>query len=419
MQGGGSISLPAGPRLLCVQRNEKLAVPAGRPSPQRYLAMRRVTLVGAVTNLLLALAQVIGGFLTQSQALVADGVHTLSDLLSDFLVLFAARKSNAAADARHPYGHGRIETLATVGVGIVLMAVALGIALDAGRRLLSPETLLAPTPVALALAALAIVSKELLYHYTMRAARRVRSRLLEANAWHHRSDVLSSIVVLVGVGATLAGLAFMDAVAAVVVALLIGRMGAQMIWNSAHELIDTGIEPQEQEQMLAAARAIDGVVGAHALRTRRMGGMLLADVHVIVAPRISVSEGHRISESVCRVLKGMHQDLSDVLVHIDPEDDQLGPPSSHLPSRATLLEQLLPRWRDAGLELAANDVVMHYLDGQVELELTMPLAAFESIAAARDAAARAIELCREVEDIGAVTVSLVSAGPGRREPDSG
>jgi cation diffusion facilitator family transporter len=402
-----------------VQRNEKTVVPAGRPSPQRYLDMRRVTLVGALTNLLLALAQVIGGFLTHSQALVADGVHTLSDLLSDGLVLFAARKSNAAADARHPYGHGRIETLAAVAVGVVLMVVGLGIMLDAGRRMLSPETLLAPTPVALALAALAIVSKELLYHYTMRAARRVRSRLLEANAWHHRSDVLSSIVVLVGVGATLAGLAYMDAVAAVVVALLIGRMGAQMIWNSAHELIDTGIEPEEQDRMLAAARAIDGVVGAHALRTRRMGGVLLADVHVLVAPRISVSEGHRISESVCRVLKGMHEDLSDVLVHIDPEDDQLGPPSSHLPGRAALLEKLLPRWRSAGLELAPGDVVMHYLEGKVELELTLPLADFDSIAAARDAAARVVQLSREIEEIGAVTVSLVSAGPRRRDANSG
>ena len=124
-------------------------MPAGRPSEQRYFVMRRVTLVGAVTNLLLALTQLVGGVITQSQGLVADGAHTLSDLSSDILVLFAARKANAAADALHPYGHGRIETLATVGVGLILAAVALGIVLDAVRRMMSPDALLSPTPVSM------------------------------------------------------------------------------------------------------------------------------------------------------------------------------------------------------------------------------------------------------------------------------
>ena len=385
-------------------------MPAGRPSEQRYRAMRRVTLVGAVTNLLLASAQVVGGFIAQSQALIADGAHTLSDLATDIMVLFAARKANAAADARHPYGHGRIETLATVGVGLVLAGVALGIILDAGRRLLSPDELLTPQPLALALAALAIVSKETLYHYTMRVARRVRSTLLEANAWHHRSDVVSSIVVLIGVGAALAGLRFMDAVAAVLVALLIGRMGVRMIWESAYELIDTGVDHEEQEQMLAAARQIDGVRGAHALRTRKMGGMVLADIHVIVPPRISVSEGHRISEAVCKALKQVHPELGDVLVHIDPEDDQLGAPSSHLPGRMELLARLQPVWREAGFEIPPDAVLMHYLAGRVELEISLPLAAGNGTNNAHASSTRLVELSQSVDDIGRVTVSFVSVG---------
>jgi len=339
-------------------------MPAGSPSEQRYLVMRRVTLAGAVTNLLLATAQLFGGVISHSQALVADGAHTLSDLSSDFLVLFAARKANAAADARHPYGHGRIETLATVGVGLVLAAVALGIVLDAIDRIVSPERLLGPTPLALALAAAAIVSKEALYHYTMRAARRVRSNLLEANAWHHRSDVVSSVVVLIGVGAALAGLGFMDAVAAVLVALLIGRMGLKMIWDSAHELIDTGVEPEIHQRMLEAARNTEGVRGAHELRTRRMAGTLLADIHVLVGPRISVSEGHRISEAVCRALRAVHDDLGDILVHIDPEDDQQRAPSSHLPTRTEVLRRVRPCWEGAGLP-QAPDVVLHYLSGRI------------------------------------------------------
>jgi len=389
-------------------------MPAGRPSEQRYREMRRVTLLGAVTNLLLAFAQLVGGFIAQSQALIADGAHTLSDLATDVMVLFAARKANAEADDRHPYGHGRIETLATVGVGLALAAVALGIILDAGRRLLSPDELLSPQPLALALAALAIVSKEALYHYTMRVARRVRSTMLEANAWHHRSDVVSSIVVLIGVGAAIAGLRFMDAVAAVLVALLIGRMGARMIWDSAYELIDTGVDSEEQEQMLAAARQIDGVRGAHALRTRKMGGVVLADIHVIVPPRISVSEGHRISEAVCKALRRVHPELGDVLVHIDPEDDQLSAPSSHLPGRMELFEQLQPLWHDAGFKISPDAVVMHYLAGRVELEISLPLAASGDADDAQALSERLVELSQSIDEIGRVTVSFVSAGATAR-----
>lgn len=379
-------------------------MPAGSPSEERYRSMRRVTLVGAFTNVFLAGAQLVGGFLTHSQALVADGAHTLSDLFSDVLVLFAARKANAAADERHPYGHGRIETLATVGVGLVLAGVGLGIMFDAGRRLLSPEDLLAPTPLALGLASLAIFSKEILYHYTIRSARRLRSRMLEANAWHHRSDVASSIVVIAGVGATLAGLRFMDAVAAILVALLIGHMGLRMIWNSAHELIDTGVEPEEQARMLEAVRSLDGVRGAHGLRTRRMGGVLLADVHVLVAPRISVSEGHRISESACRALRRINAELGDVLVHVDPEDDQAGAPSSHLPGREALLAQLEPRWAAIGVRLAPEDVILHYLDGRVSVDLELPLDVVDTPADAAELSQRITRASREVDGIGDVRV---------------
>jgi cation diffusion facilitator family transporter len=387
-------------------------MPAGSPSEERYRTMRRVTLVGALTNLLLSIAQVVGGWLSQSQALIADGVHTLSDLLSDILVLFASRQANAAADALHPYGHGRIETLATVGVGLVLVSVALGIALDAARRLLSPEDLLTPTPMALALAVLAIISKEGLYHYTMRTARKVRSSLLEANAWHHRSDVVSSLVVLIGVGATLAGLPFMDAVAAVLVALLIGHMGLRMIWHSAFELIDTGVEPEEQERMLAALRALDGVQDVHELRTRRMGGVLLADVHVLVAPRISVSEGHRISDAACKALRSVNSELGDILVHVDPEDDQQGAPSSHLPGRLKLLAQLEPYWADIGLRLEPDDVTLHYLAGRVSLEIELPLRGFSTPGEAQALVERITEASRRVEGVDEVRVRFRCGGPG-------
>ncbi|MCG5497167.1 cation diffusion facilitator family transporter [Ectothiorhodospira variabilis] len=374
------------------------------PSEERYRTTRRVTLVGAATNASLATAQVVGGFLAQSQALIADGVHTLSDLLSDFMVLFAARKANAPADDNHPYGHARIETLATVIVGLALIGVALGIALDAFRRLQSPEELLSPAPAALALAALAIISKEGLYHYTVRAARRIDSSLLHANAWHHRSDVVSSLVVLVGIGATLAGFAFMDAVAAVLVALLISLMGAKLIWNSVSELIDTGVGPEEQQQMLDSVRHLDGIHGVHELRTRRMGSALLADVHIMVGPRISVSEGHRISESVAKTLRQSRPELREVLVHVDPEDDRTHAPSSHLPCRSELMRQLNLQWQSVPGALPMENVVLHYLDGRIHLELHLSPENFETLEGARALARQLTRVTREVKGVGEVIV---------------
>ena len=176
-------------------------------APERYAVIRRVTLVGAAVDLVLAVAKVGGGFLAQSHSLVADGVHSLSDLVTDLLVLLAARFARAKPDADHPYGHERIETAATVALGVVLIVIGAGIALDAVRRLFHPEEIRVPAWWAMAIAAVSVVLKEAVYRYTLRAARRHRSRLLEANAWHARSDAASSLVVIVGVGGSLLGLA--------------------------------------------------------------------------------------------------------------------------------------------------------------------------------------------------------------------
>ena len=162
----------------------------------RYQEVRKVTLVGSLVDFLLGVAKIIVGWLAHSQALIADGVHSLSDLATDFLVLYAAKHSHRAADEDHPYGHGRIETLATVGLGVALIGIALGIGYDAIRRMNSPDLLLNPGWIALGVAALSVISKEAIYQYTRNAAKRLRSNMLMANAWHSRSDAISSIVVV-------------------------------------------------------------------------------------------------------------------------------------------------------------------------------------------------------------------------------
>ncbi|OOG20606.1 cation-efflux pump [Thioalkalivibrio denitrificans] len=381
--------------------NETSELVPGKP---RERTMRRVTLTAAVTNLGLSMAQIVGGVITQSQALIADGAHTLSDLLSDGVVLLAGRHANVQPDSDHPYGHARIETLATVGVGLLLVATGFGIAWDAVQRMLDPERLLSPEPLALAVAVLAIVLKEGLYRYTMRVARRIRSNLLKANAWHHRSDVVSSIVVLVGVGGTLAGFAYLDAVAAVLVAALIAHMGGRLIWESARELVDTGLGEEKVERIRETILGVEGVKGLHMLRTRRMAGSALADVHILVPPRISISEGHQISERVRMAVTDAFEDVIDVTVHIDPEDDEHQPPAIHLPDRTTVLEALHREWADIPETRHLENVVLHYLGGRIHVELYLPRSSAED----PDVAARLVKslqtASKRVPEVGEVVV---------------
>ena len=339
----------------------------GQDSPSRYKETVKVTIIGAIVNVLLALAQLAGGFFSQSQALIADGIHTLSDLASDFVVLFAAKLASKDADEDHPYGHGRIETVATIILGLSLSSIGVGIALDSFGRLAHPELLLNPSIWGLLFAGLAIVSKETLFHYTMRTAKRINSPMLKANAWHHRSDAISSVVVLAGIaGAVFLHIQWLDAAAAVIVSGMIFLMGLQMIKSSIMELVDTALDPERVNEIQGFIAQIDGVRNVHMLRTRKMGGNFLADVHVQVDSHISVSEGHHIAERVMHDLDDKFSDLNDITVHIDPEDDETSSPSSHLPSRKELLDKIFPLLHELGVP-NRGAITLHFLDGEISV----------------------------------------------------
>ncbi len=335
----------------------------------RYREVRKVTLVGSAVDLLLGTSKIFFGVVANSQALIADGVHSLSDLCTDFLVLFAARHSHRAADKEHPYGHGRIETVATVVLGVALTVVAIGICYDAIRRLLAPELLLHPGVLALVVALISVLSKEAIYQYTARVARRLRSNLLHANAWHSRSDAISSVVVMVGIGGAMAGFPWLDAVAAVAVALMIAKIGWDLLWKSLQELIDTALDTEQVDAISRGIIGVDGVRALHMLRTRHSGSDALVDVHILVDPRVSVSEGHQIGESVRISLIKQFDEITDVTVHVDPEDDELASPCDHLPLRDEMMRRLESRWQ--GLELGdrVNRVMLHYLGGKVHVDV--------------------------------------------------
>ncbi len=342
-------------------------------SQDRYIITRRVTLIGAIVNVLLSVAKIVFGWLGQSQALVADGLHSLSDLLSDVMVVVAAKLGNQQADDTHPYGHGRIETLASLGMGLLLMLVGIGIVWDGIHRLLEPEHLLQPGWLALSVAFLSILAKEALYHYTVFAAQQINSNLLKANAWHHRSDAVSSVVVLIGVAGSMAGLPWLDAVGAMVVAIMIGHVGWELGWQGAQELIDTAVAPQKLQEIEDIIHNIYGVKALHQLRTRQMNGEILVDVHVQVDPRLSVSEGHQISEAVQYGLLKKHHDVSDVIVHIDPEDDADSAPNAKLPMRNRVLTDLQECWQHISAAQQITHINLHYLSGSIWVDIHLPL----------------------------------------------
>lgn len=341
--------------------------------------MTRATWVSISVNLVLSLAQLVIGFVGHSQALIADSIHTLSDLTADFLVLAVTRASNKGADEDHPYGHTRYETLATTGLSILLIAVAIGIAISSVDRILHP-TGTTPAMIALWAALLTTLGKEALYHYTVRVARKIRSRMLEASAWHHRSDAISSIIVVIGIGGAILGVPMFDALAALIVAVMIARIGWHLGYRSVQELTDTGLEPERLQAIRSTIQNIDGVKELHMLRTRTMGPHALVDVHILVDSALSVSEGHQISEAVEYALIGEFDEINDVTVHIDPEDDENTPNSCrHLPLRKEVLQRLNTCWANIPQTNLIKKTVLHYIEGRVNVEVVLPLSVFDSI----------------------------------------
>lgn len=328
--------------------------------------------VGVACNISQTVLKISFGILGNSAALIADGIHSLSDLLSDFLVIIAVRLGSREADYEHPYGHRRFETIATVILGFSLIIIGSGIAWSVMQRVEHPEKLLTPNAMSLGIVLVSILINEWLYHYTLRTARITRSKLLLANAWHQRSDAISSVVVLFGIVAVLLGYPLADAIAAIVVALMVAKIGLNLITQGIKELVDTSLPPPLLAEIRAAVLGIEGVEGVHLLRSRQMGEDALVDAHIIVDPRITVSEGHTISDAVRDGLISRFDDVMDVLVHVDHENDE-----GLFQSTQTLYRRDVKRLLDGYLAVNIDDFRIHYLDGHIEVEVILPFALTE------------------------------------------
>lgn len=286
-------------------------------SAQRAVAASRSTWVSVGVNLVLTVTQIVVGVLAKSQALVADGIHSLSDLVADFVVLFANHHSQKDADVDHPYGHQRFETAASLVLGVLLLAVGGGMLWAAFLKLESPETVPQVHLVALWVAGSALVAKELLFRYMLRVAKRVKSSMLVANAWHARSDAASSLVVGIGIAGNLAGYPILDPIAALIVGFMVAKMGWGFGWDALHDLMDRAVDEQEVAAIRQTLAETPGVSGVHDVRTRKMGDMIVVDAHIEVDAAITVEAGHDIAVLARQRVLQRHRVLN-LMTHVDP-----------------------------------------------------------------------------------------------------
>ena len=283
--------------------------------------VRRITIWGMVLNAVLMVAKFIVGFLFKSQACIADAMHSFSDFFTDIAVLVGLRYWSAPADIDHPHGHQRIEVLITMFIGIFLGASAVSMIYKASESLAQRHHSGVPSLALLCVALMSIFLKEFLYQWTISVARRNSSSALRANAWHHRSDAISSIPVAVVaiVGRIWPQFVFLDSVAAILVASLLLHTAWKIAWPCMKELSDQGLSERELEEMRQIALGIDGVTEVHKLRTRHFGNGVLLDMHILVDRNMTVENGHRICDEAADAIRRKMPIVVDILTHLEPD----------------------------------------------------------------------------------------------------
>jgi len=331
----------------------------------------RIILIGALANLLLAVLKIAGGIVGRSTAMVADGIHSLSDLLTDGVVLFTHKIGQLPADENHPYGHGRAETIGATLVGAVIIVAGFGLAYRS-LEIIATDAFHTPTwPAALA-AVVSIVINEILFRYTRSVGEKTKSPSLVANAWHHRSDAISSVAALIGIGGAMAGYPIMDPIAAIIVSVMIVKVGYNIAFRGLSDLMDTALSEEETRRIKTLINSLPGVIQTHNLRTRRIGGEVLMDVHILVDHEVSVTEGHHIAEGVRRELIRAMDNVQDILVHVDTENDAAFE-SIYWANRSYLEKQVDPMIASMKGIQGRTHLRAHHHGGKTKLEVFIKL----------------------------------------------
>lgn len=341
---------------------------------QRRKVAERVTLIGSVVDLLLGVSKILIGFVANSSALIVDGIHSLSDLVTDFMVIVVLRISHREPDANHPWGHGRFETVGTVALGVILIAVGTTLAYEMLVKVFTSSDISLPSWPALVVAGLSVISKEAVFRYSLKIGKELKSDLLIANAWHSRSDALSSVVVFVALIGAMFGIWWLDAVAAIFVAGFIGKIGWDLVRSSITELVDTALPKERVEELRACVMEVEGIVSVHGFKSRAMGNQALLEMHLQVASHLSASEGHYLGDLAVFALQSRFDDIGHVIFHIDTYDDQPfhGQPAPVMPSRKEIkaliesqMDSILGSHKDYQLTLYYDP---RYVDVELKLQ---------------------------------------------------
>ncbi|MDH3974030.1 MAG: cation-efflux pump [Deltaproteobacteria bacterium] len=368
----------------------------------KYNDGEKITWIGIFANLVLALVKLVAGIFGKSEALIADAAHSLSDLLSDFVVLASLKIARRPIDEDRPYGYGRVETVGTGVLGIILIVAGIGIFWDALITIREGIDYL-PTYIALAGAFLSILVKEILYRYTVRVGERTGSPSVIANAWHHRSDAFSSVATFVGIGAAMMGWPIFDPLAAIIVTVLIVKAGWNISRDSFRDIIDTAVEKDVRNNIIRAALSVSGALSYHDLKTRKTGSEILVDIHIEVDSKMNVMDAHNIADGVRDSIIEHVRNVADVLVHIDPEGENDGIIYS-VPDR-----DLLEKVRNAALGTDGikncRDIRLHYVENNIIVNLSVEISPELTI---KEGYARVAGVKRKIMEEDRVVDTLIS-----------
>jgi cation diffusion facilitator family transporter len=371
---------------------------------------KKVTWLGFAANLILALAKGFIGIIANSSALIADAGHSVSDLFSDGITLWAVRMSGIPKDENHPYGHGKFETVGTFLIALLLLFTGVGVAWHVFNKMDAPEV---PETIALWMAGIAIIVKEALFHVTRMVGRRSGSRILLANAWHHRSDAISSVAALVGIAGAQWGVPLMDPIAGMLVAGLIIKTGIDIGYESIRELTDENVEEEVISELNKIMSGIEGVDHYHEMRARRMGPHLLVDLHIEVDSMMSISAAHQVAERVRLGILEKLPAVNEVLVHVDAEDDFFGEEGSELSQKIVLMRPQSEIENDVTKKLAEiheiqgiTHIYCHFLNQKLTVQVNILLDADMRISDAQKIASAARLKIEQIKDIDSADLHL-------------
>ena len=340
----------------------------------RYTAIRNTSLISGVVNSALAIIKITVGIWGHSQVLMTDGIHSFSDTVSDSIVLLAAKMGAKKADQEHQYGHHRIETLASIIIAFSLLLIGASLVYLAVKSLLHHHRLEPINTLVILIAALSTFTNYGLYYYCAYKAKQVHSPLLESNALHNKSDALSSLMVIITATGALLGWRFLDPIGAILIALLIVKSGFHIVKNSINELIDTAVDAPTYQKIAACIQQTEGVLASHQVRTRLHSGQILVDCHILVDSTISVSEGHFIGDQVRATLFHSIPNITDVTVHIDPEDDHNETIAvSTRPTRHQIEKDINQHIPKTLPPIVSDHIRLDYLNDAVAVCLTLPM----------------------------------------------